>query len=53
MDQTRKAKRIFESKSEGSEKLGRHRLKCLEDEENDLQELKLERRTQKTNNRKN
>jgi hypothetical protein len=47
----RMAKNIFKSKAENSRKVGRPTLRWLEDVENDLQELILERWKQKTNNR--
>lgn len=42
MDKTRVAKKISESKPEGTMKMGRPRLRCLEDAENDVTELKME-----------
>jgi hypothetical protein len=44
MNQIRMCKNISESKLEGSEKLRKQQLKCLEDEENDLHELKVKKR---------
>jgi hypothetical protein len=54
MNQIRICKKIFESKPEGSEKLRKHKLKCLEDEDNYLQALKIMKRlVKKANNREN
>ena len=46
MDQGRAVKKIFESKTEGTEgrrRMGRPRLRWLEDVEKDLQEMRLKR----------
>ena len=42
-DQGRTVKKIFESKSEGSRRRGRPRLRWLEDVEKDLQKMKVKR----------
>jgi hypothetical protein len=36
MDKTREANKIFESKPEGTRKMGRSKWRCLEDAENDI-----------------
>ena len=41
MDQGRIVKKMFESKPEGSGKMGRPRLRWLEDVQKDLQEMKV------------
>jgi hypothetical protein len=43
MDQTRMAKKSFESKTKSIRNVGRPRWRCLEDAENDLRERKVER----------
>jgi len=47
MDQGRAFKKVSESKSEGSRRRGRPRLRWLEDAEKDLREMKVKRRRQK------
>jgi hypothetical protein len=51
VDQTNVAWEIVESKPEGRRKVERRRLRWLEDEENDIRELKVKRWRQKANNR--
>jgi hypothetical protein len=43
MDQRRVVKEIFESKSEGRRKVGRERVRWLDDVENDLRVMKVKR----------
>jgi hypothetical protein len=43
MDQGRTVKKILESKPEGSRRRGRPRMRCLEDVEKDLREIKVKR----------
>jgi hypothetical protein len=43
MDETRVTKKGFESKAKIIRNVGRPRWRCLEGEENDLRELKMER----------
>jgi hypothetical protein len=47
-DQGRVVKKIFESKPEGSRRRGRPGLRCLEDIEQDLREMKFNRWRQTT-----
>jgi len=47
MDQERTAKKIFESKPEGNRRMGRPRMRWLEDGEKDLREMKVKRWQQK------
>jgi hypothetical protein len=51
MQQTRMAKKSFESKAEGRRKVGRPRLRRLEDEEYGLLRLKLKNWREKANNK--
>jgi hypothetical protein len=51
MDQRRVVKNIFNSKPEGRRKVGRQRLRWLDDVENDLRVLKVKRRKSKVQNR--
>jgi hypothetical protein len=44
MDQERTVKKILQSKTEGSRRMGRPRLRCLEEGEKDLREMKVKRR---------
>jgi hypothetical protein len=41
MDYRRTVKKIFESQPEGSRRRGRSRMRCLEDVEKDLWEMKV------------
>ena len=43
MDQGRTLKNIFQSKPDGSRRMGRPRLRWLEDVDKDLQERKIKR----------
>jgi hypothetical protein len=43
MDQRTVVKKIFDSKTEGRRKVGRPRLKWLDDVENDLRLMKIKR----------
>lgn len=52
MAKIRVAKQLCESKPEGTMKMGGCRLRCLEDAENDVTELKIKRLGQKANNRR-
>ena len=47
MGQGRTVKKISENKPEGSKRMGRPRLRWLEDAEKGLQEVKVKRRQQK------
>jgi hypothetical protein len=47
MNQGRIFMKIFENKPEGSRRMGRPRLRWLEDVENDLREMKIKRWRQK------
>jgi hypothetical protein len=43
MDQGRAVKEVFERKTEGSRKMGRPRLRWLEDVEKNVREMKVKR----------
>jgi hypothetical protein len=51
MDQRREVKKIFDSKPEGRRKVGRPRLRWLDDVENDLRVMKIKRWRKKAQNR--
>jgi hypothetical protein len=51
MDQRRVVKKIFDNKSEGRRKVGRPRLRWLDDVENDLRVMKIKRWRKKAQNR--
>jgi hypothetical protein len=50
-DQRRVVKKIFDSKPEGRRKVGRPRLRWLDDVENDLRVMKIKRWRKKAQNR--
>jgi hypothetical protein len=47
MDRGRTIKEVFESKAEGSRRMGRPRLRCVENTEKNVRDVKFQRERQK------